>query len=446
VVSFTATDQEPQVVVYSATDQGLAITETASVTFHGPVDPNTATLVANPTSTAAGGLGSTVTLTIMDGDNTPIPGDAITLAPGAGSTSIVTPVTPVTNASGQATFTVTDVNPELVTYTATDTTEALVPPPTAEVEFTNTPITLAIAPTPTQGVAGSSFTLSEAGFLPLPTPSSVGHFCPTAAVTATALHIVWDPTGSDLALGQFDAPAISPDVLPALTVPNVAPGTYTLEATCPDTFTSGKSDNIATTTFTVIPAVIVTPPVAPVTLPVTPVTTPTTTPITTPVKVTTTPTTPAPVVIPPTTAPTQNTPAPTPTPTAAPTPALAVPAPSQILDLGAIAISPGANVSATGHGCDADAPVLLTIDQNPVGHTTANSQGDFTAALATSSLHVGQYQVTAHCGPTLEAAFDVVLVAQVGQDGTTVVSVIFFILVGLAVFRRRINWNGVPRR
>jgi hypothetical protein len=40
----------------------------------------------------------------------------------------------------------------------------------------------------------------------------------------------------------------------------------------------------------------------------------------------------------------------------------------------------------------------------------------------------------------------VVLVAQVGQDGTTVVSVIFFILVGLAVFRRRINWNGVPRR
>jgi adhesin/invasin len=446
VVSFTATDQEPQVVVYSATDQGLAITETASVTFHGPVDPNTATLVANPTSTAAGGLGSTVTLTIMDGDNTPIPGDAITLAPDAGSTSIVTPVTPVTNASGQATFTVTDVNPELVTYTATDTTEALVPPPTAEVEFTNTPITLAIAPTPTQGVAGSSFTLSEAGFLPLPTPSSVGHFCPTAAVTATALHIVWDPTGSDLALGQFDAPAISPDVLPALTVPNVAPGTYTLEATCPDTFTSGKSDNIATTTFTVIPAVIVTPPVAPVTLPVTPVTTPTTTPITTPVKVTTTPTTPAPVVIPPTTAPTQNTPAPTPTPTAAPTPALAVPAPSQILDLGAIAISPGANVSATGHGCDADAPVLLTIDQNPVGHTTANSQGDFTAALATSSLHVGQYQVTAHCGPTLEAAFDVVLVAQVGQDGTTVVSVIFFILVGLAVFRRRINWNGVPRR
>jgi hypothetical protein len=33
-------------------------------------------------------------------------------------------------------------------------------------------------------------------------------------------------------------------------------------------------------------------------------------------------------------------------------------------------------------------------------------------------------------------------VAQVGQDGTTVVSVIFFILVGLALFRRRINWNG----
>jgi hypothetical protein len=123
-------------------------------------------------------------------------------------------------------------------------------------------------------------------------------------------------------------------------------------------------------------------------------------------------------------------------------PALAIPAPSHVLDLGQLAVSPGAVVSASGTGCSANVPVVLTIDSATVGHTTANAQGDFSAPLQTSALHVGQYQVLAHCGPTLEAAFDVVLVAQVGQDGTTVVSVIFFILVGLALFRRRINWNG----
>jgi hypothetical protein len=391
-----------------------------------------------------------VTLTISDGDNVPIPGDVISLAADPGSTSVITAIDATTNAAGQASFTVTDVNPEVVTYTATDTTEGTPITPTAQVTFTNTQITFALTPTPTSGVAGSSFSVNEAGFIPKPTPSSVGHFCPTAAVTATALHIVWDPSGADLTLLTLDAPAASPDVVPALTVPNVAPGVYTLEATCPDTFTGGKTANVATTTFTVLPAVVVTPPTIPVvTLPTTVVTTPTTTPtttVTTTPTPTTTPTTQAPVVAPPVTSASSNTAPPTPAPaTSAPTPAQALPAPGQILNLGALAVSPGANVSATGHGCDANAPVLLSIDANPVGHTTANSQGDFTAALDTSALHVGQYQVTAHCGPTLEAAFDVVLVAQVGQDGTTVVSVIFFILVGLAIFRRRINWTGVPR-
>lgn len=107
------------------------------------------------------------------------------------------------------------------------------------------------------------------------------------------------------------------------------------------------------------------------------------------------------------------------------------------LELGALSVSPGSNVSATGHGCSANAPVDLTVDSNTIGHAKASSQGEFDASLQTASLAVGQYQVLAHCGPVLAASFNVVLVSQVSQDGSTVVIIFFVILLGLVIFRRR---------
>jgi cobalamin biosynthesis Mg chelatase CobN len=107
------------------------------------------------------------------------------------------------------------------------------------------------------------------------------------------------------------------------------------------------------------------------------------------------------------------------------------------LTLDSLAVSPGGNVNATGHGCTANVPVELTVDSKPVGHAKSSSKGEFAAPLQTASLAVGQYQVLAHCGPVLAASFDVVLVSQVGQDDSTVVVVIFVILLGLAIFRRR---------
>jgi len=93
-------------------------------------------------------------------------------------------------------------------------------------------------------------------------------------------------------------------------------------------------------------------------------------------------------------------------------------------------------VQATGYGCHANAPVVLTIDHNQVARTTTDNQGTFATPIATTSLPVGRYQVLADCGPQLAASFDVVVISHAGQDGSTVVIIIFFILLGLAVFRR----------
>jgi hypothetical protein len=109
------------------------------------------------------------------------------------------------------------------------------------------------------------------------------------------------------------------------------------------------------------------------------------------------------------------------------------------LKLNALAVSPGAAVVATGRGCDDGSPVTLTIGSQQVGQTTADSEGHFHAPLHLGSLPVGRYDVQAQCGAVLTAALDVVLASKV-DDGTstTLVIIVFFVLIGLVAFRRRL--------
>ena len=110
----------------------------------------------------------------------------------------------------------------------------------------------------------------------------------------------------------------------------------------------------------------------------------------------------------------------------------------------ALAIAPGSGVSAIGQGCDPDAPVAVTIDSTPVGRTDAASDGTFRTPLAVSSLAVGRYQVTATCGPTLEAPLDIVLASEVDQGtSTSMIIIVFFVLLGLLAFRRQL-FPGAP--
>ncbi len=138
VVTFTVSDSMTQTVTYSAVDftDGVAITDTAVVTFT-PGTVNAANSTVNPTlgSVADDGVTTTtVTVTLLDANNNPVPNKTVTLGQGAGQ-STISPASGVSNASGVVTFTVKDTHAQTVTYTATDSTDGITISDTAVVIF-----------------------------------------------------------------------------------------------------------------------------------------------------------------------------------------------------------------------------------------------------------------------------------------------------------------------
>ena len=102
----------------------------------GTVSASNSTVSANPASVPAdGSTASTITVTLLDSGGNPVSGKNVTLTAGSGS-STITVVNGTTNASGQATFKVTDTKAEGVTYTAKDTSDSITITPTATVTFT----------------------------------------------------------------------------------------------------------------------------------------------------------------------------------------------------------------------------------------------------------------------------------------------------------------------
>jgi hypothetical protein len=95
---------------------------------------------------------------------------------------------------------------------------------------------------------------------------------------------------------------------------------------------------------------------------------------------------------------------------------------------------PGGAVTASGHGCDANSTVTLLIDSTPVGTTTADSNGNFSAPI-TASVALGQHIVVAKCGPTLQTILDVVLTSQGGPPTSTAAILLILLLLAVAVTR-----------
>ncbi len=121
-------------VYCSAASAYISVTETAAPLV---VSASASTVAANPTSVAADNVTtSTITVTLKTSSGLPVPGKAVTLAAGSGS-SVITTVSGTTDAGGVATFTVKDGTVEgPITYTATDTTDSIVITQTAQVTFT----------------------------------------------------------------------------------------------------------------------------------------------------------------------------------------------------------------------------------------------------------------------------------------------------------------------
>jgi hypothetical protein len=106
--------------------------------------------------------------------------------------------------------------------------------------------------------------------------------------------------------------------------------------------------------------------------------------------------------------------------------------PAQVtaLTLDAPAIPPGSDDAATGTGCAPNVPVTFTIDGKPVGTTTSDDAGQFSAPLDVQDLAVGRYLVKAQCDRLLTTDLDVVLSSQLAPATGTFAILIFFLLIG----------------
>jgi len=100
-----------------------------------PVSPSLSTVVADPTTVAADGVSfSTITVTLIDSDGSPVVGKTVVLRPDKGK-SRISPCSSVTDAQGQAFFKVRDHHVEKVTYTAQDIDDCVLISQTATVSF-----------------------------------------------------------------------------------------------------------------------------------------------------------------------------------------------------------------------------------------------------------------------------------------------------------------------
>jgi len=120
---------------------GLTSVDSGTITVvTGAVNAATSIVTASPTPVVADGTTtSTITVTLKDGQSNPVSGKTVALAQGTGS-STISPASGASNASGVVTFTVKDTKAETVTYTATDSTDAMTISQTAAVTFTAGPV------------------------------------------------------------------------------------------------------------------------------------------------------------------------------------------------------------------------------------------------------------------------------------------------------------------
>jgi Bacterial Ig-like domain (group 1) len=128
VATFTATDSSNEVVTFTAVDttaNNLTLAATPSVTFGSlVVSPSTSTVTtATPIAKVGTGGGTSVVVKLLTAGGSPVAGINVALAAST-TTASVDPPTMATDASGEATFTVSDSAPETVTFTATDTSDS----------------------------------------------------------------------------------------------------------------------------------------------------------------------------------------------------------------------------------------------------------------------------------------------------------------------------------
>lgn len=151
---------------------GTTFASVVTLPSPGPVDVAASTVAASPVAVPADGTtASTVTVTLRDGLGVPVEGKDVTLANTSGPGSpVISPAGAVTtNASGQATFTVTSATPGIEDFTATNVTDAQVITQTSSVVFVGSAdadlSSVAVSPVfvPADGSSTSTITVTVRG-------------------------------------------------------------------------------------------------------------------------------------------------------------------------------------------------------------------------------------------------------------------------------------------
>lgn len=133
----TTNQEEPQIAV---SDTGEVVSVfTSSNGIAGVSNTITSkarsTANANPSSVLADGVAtSTITVTLLNGNNQPVVGNTVSLSPSQDG-SLISPASAITDASGKVTFTVTGFLGRTILYTATDVTNNIALTNMAQVIF-----------------------------------------------------------------------------------------------------------------------------------------------------------------------------------------------------------------------------------------------------------------------------------------------------------------------
>ena len=110
-------------------------------------------------------------------------------------------------------------------------------------------------------------------------------------------------------------------------------------------------------------------------------------------------------------------------------------------------VLPGESTTVSGRGCVPEAPVVLVIERKVVGRTTANAQGRFSATITAPGSGVGEFTVTASCGPrTFDVLLAVVSTSKLSSPEASTAVFGVFVLLGILLLRGLFGGGGSRRR
>ncbi|MDQ2587565.1 hypothetical protein CKY47_26980 [Saccharothrix yanglingensis] len=94
-------------------------------------------------------------------------------------------------------------------------------------------------------------------------------------------------------------------------------------------------------------------------------------------------------------------------------------------------------MTATGTGCEPGSVVSLSSLGEDVGTAKADGAGTFSARVEFATIQPGRHVVRADCGVVLVGSVDVALTSSTGGTTSTLVVLVFFLLVGAVLVRRQ---------